>query len=513
MNVANLLGLASEALPTPGAPPPAEMAAAARPFPALLADALDEGGEIGTLAVAGLLAGEPFTAAAAAPLANPAASAPATSSPVAPEKPLVDTADPDADDRQTLSALAALPGPFFTLSPLPPPLADAPLDLPQAGLSAWPVPSLGPVAPGAALAGETLPGGPQPGPANKPAALALASTGAAVAAAEVGLGQEPAEVPVVLRPLADAPPLLTVPVDARAATSAAAASAAVGAAATGLPAHALPAGTPMATPTPKRADAAAAPTGLAKEPSTATSAQSAPVPAAAVRPAPATAAPAAAAAPAVGGELPAVAGSAAAAALDEPAPEAQRSDPAPLRQAATDARTLSALADARAGASAGLEAAEAMTPAPEAPALPIQDLPERALRIASELRADGAKHYRAELQLDPPGLGRVRIEIEMSVQETGDAERSLTRITVETAAAHEQLQAELPRLRALLADQGLGEAQVELQLRQDQGNGQGTEEQQSQRSLRQAGEADERERSGRRLEWRSTHDGLIDLRA
>lgn len=186
-----------------------------------------------------------------------------------------------------------------------------------------------------------------------------------------------------------------------------------------------------------------------------------------------------------------------------PAPMAD-TQPAPAREPQATTVGLAGPAKGMAPGQSEVASGPART---EGATLPLRELPERTLRVLSELRADGETRYRAELQLDPPALGRVRLEVELD----GDGRRSLTRFTVETHAAREQLQAELPRLRALLAEQGLGDAQVELQLRQGGHQGQPEGDGQS-RSWREGLRA-EREAPVVTSTWRSGHDGLIDLRA
>ena len=133
------------------------------------------------------------------------------------------------------------------------------------------------------------------------------------------------------------------------------------------------------------------------------------------------------------------------------------------------------------------------------------ELPERSVSLLRELRQNGEDNYRATLRLDPPALGKLRIEVQM------DGDRSWTRLTVESHAAREQLQSELPRIRALMEQQGLGEARVEVQLRQGggqhaQGDGQGP------RYGAPAAETESGLEAARTTVW-AAHDGLIDLRA
>ncbi|MCP5113654.1 MAG: hypothetical protein GY953_22705, partial [bacterium] len=89
----------------------------------------------------------------------------------------------------------------------------------------------------------------------------------------------------------------------------------------------------------------------------------------------------------------------------------------------------------------------------------LQELPKQTLRIVQEMKSSGQSSYRAEIRLDPPELGRIRIELNV------EGERAWARLVVESAAAREQIQSELPRIRELLESQGLEEARVEVQLR------------------------------------------------
>jgi flagellar hook-length control protein FliK len=343
------------------------------------------------------------------------------------------------------------------------------------------------------------------------ATLATDATAAPTGQAAAAGSREPLAIGLPpLRPLADAPAAIARPAMPAALTATGAAatlmreSASLARPAAASPPLAAPPAAPGRRPGAERAATAAGAEAAsgARARSGAAVAPVAPIPLAAAAEAGLAAAPqpaAAAGASSTGGDDGA------------PAPEAPPGERAAMPERLLTPRGASGMAAGPGGEAAPLEAAAAMEPTPGEATLRIADLPERALRLAGELRADGSKQYRAELQLDPPGLGRLRIEIEMSVPESGEGERSLTRITVETAAAHEQLQAELPRLRALLGEQGLGEAQVELQWRQERGEN--ASERQHRQSPAAGGERDEREAGSRPFAWQSVHDGLIDLRA
>lgn len=153
--------------------------------------------------------------------------------------------------------------------------------------------------------------------------------------------------------------------------------------------------------------------------------------------------------------------------------------------------------------------AEAVQSSPTAiPAKPLSSemLPERTLKIVQEVRASGQNAYRAEIRLDPPELGRLDIELNV------EGKRIWARLTVENAAAREQVQTEIPRIRELLESQGLGEAQVEVQLRQgNQQEGDGRETGDGHGSS--VAKAEDSEHVDSRILSRSSHDGLIDLRA
>jgi len=115
-----------------------------------------------------------------------------------------------------------------------------------------------------------------------------------------------------------------------------------------------------------------------------------------------------------------------------------------------------------AGARPAHEAAPATAArmAPQTRPLAAAELPERALLIAEELRGDGESVWRATLELDPPELGRLRVEMRL---EDG---RVFTRFTVESAAAHERVSAQADRLRDALAGQGMEDGGVEVLLDQ-----------------------------------------------
>jgi flagellar hook-length control protein FliK len=147
--------------------------------------------------------------------------------------------------------------------------------------------------------------------------------------------------------------------------------------------------------------------------------------------------------------------------------------------------------------------ASAATPLPAS--LRPAELPERSVHLLRELRQNGEDSYRATLRLDPPALGKLRIELRV------DGDRSWTRLTVESHAAREHLQGELPRIRALMEQQGLGEARVEVQLRQ----GDGQHPQSDGQGPRSGGSAQGAEPASEEpgsSAW-IRHDGLIDLRA
>lgn len=69
----------------------------------------------------------------------------------------------------------------------------------------------------------------------------------------------------------------------------------------------------------------------------------------------------------------------------------------------------------------------------------------------------------ARIRLDPPGLGP--LDIKIAVQD----ERTTIQVTAQQSAAREAVEAELPRLRQVLAEQGQGEVDVDVSERQDQG--------------------------------------------
>lgn len=134
------------------------------------------------------------------------------------------------------------------------------------------------------------------------------------------------------------------------------------------------------------------------------------------------------------------------------------------------------------------------------------ELPDRMLRIVEQLRAGGESLHRAEIRLDPPELGRIRIELNV------EGERAWARLVVENHAARDQVQAELPRIRQLLESQGLEGARVEVQLRQGgaERHGRGGEG-----SFDGGTEefATGDEENGVSVIRATAHDGLIDLRA
>jgi len=411
------------------------------------------------------------------------------------------------------------PSPQFTLIPLPDPLSDAPLVQPALQGPPLVQPSLNPAGGTVLLAGVARPDSAASAPANTEAALTrLGAQPAALGAATAASGS---------------------PAPAPAASTASTAVPAEQPESLPLTAAPAPAATPNAAPAPRsgeaRLDAVAVPTATEGQAAASAAAlardDSAPRRLSrqlAGRPSASTErgalrGDARTAATGTGGAtLPGVAITASEGALPaaqtpgeaqaEPVPAAS-GDRAP-RPAATSAPTLAretpspalALAGEPPASAASQELAAAPEMAESTP-LPVRELPERTLRALSELRADGETHYRAEFELDPPALGRVRLEVELD----GEGRRSLTRFTVESHAAHEQLQAELPRLRALLAEQGLGDAQVELQLKQGGSQGQPQGEGRS-RSWREGLRA-EREAPAITSTWRSGHDGLIDLRA
>ncbi|MBN2169899.1 MAG: flagellar hook-length control protein FliK [Candidatus Krumholzibacteriota bacterium] len=118
-----------------------------------------------------------------------------------------------------------------------------------------------------------------------------------------------------------------------------------------------------------------------------------------------------------------------------------------------------------AGGAAAVRAAETAAPAEPRTvevvrSLAPERLPERALLIARDLREDGETVWRATLDLDPPELGRLRVEMRL---EDG---RVWTRFTVENAAAQERIATQADRLRDALASQGLDDGGVEVMLDQ-----------------------------------------------
>jgi hypothetical protein len=136
---------------------------------------------------------------------------------------------------------------------------------------------------------------------------------------------------------------------------------------------------------------------------------------------------------------------------------------------------------------------------------PITELPRQTLRIIQEMKSNGQNNFRAEIRLDPPELGRIRIELNV------EGERTWARMVVESAAAKEQIQSELPRIKELLETQGLEEARVEVQLRKEDAR----EQQAGREGGRETGENEmngEEDQGAVRIR-RSEHDGLIDLRA
>ncbi len=137
---------------------------------------------------------------------------------------------------------------------------------------------------------------------------------------------------------------------------------------------------------------------------------------------------------------------------------------------------------------------------------PPAELPRQTLRIIQEMKSSGQNSYRAEIRLDPPELGRIRIELNM------EGERTWARLVVENAAAREQVQSELPRIKELLESQGLGEARVEVQLRKENAS----EQQSGRDGGREMNENDltvDDDLDSAGIIRRSEHDGLIDLRA
>ncbi len=534
MNLMSLLGLGSEGHAAAGEPSKSAMGGTGERFQALLVGALGEAGEpVGADApVAAALPGEATGAVEGEPL-------PETAREDAVDE-LMTTAlelgalpDPPAEEQRPPIAWAALAGTLVAAAPQPASVASA-LGMPGAPGASALTQAMAPAelaltereAPGMYSLGASLPGDAAPSAADLP--FLGNPTAAENPAAPSVAAMAPSTVPALAAAAAQEPTGGPGPAEQLAAeTAAPEAGALAGAAVAGATAAAAqgapPAGSPRAAakseeggkdmpaaPLPARESAGR---GIAQAAGLTESAR--PVPAA---PRPASPAPGGAAAaapvaePTAGGadsapaSLPAVPVVASAPAGDESwsAAEPTGDEPAQPREAIGMLQPKAAAGRLQA---ASLEGGAA---APE-PSLRSAEVPERALRILRELRADGAQQYRAELRLDPPGLGRVRIDFELIVKGEGDAQHALTRITVETAAAHEQLQAELPRIRALLAEQGLGGAEVELHLRQ--GQGQGAHEQQAQRSPWQRAEKGEHELGSRQLGWRSTHDGLIDLRA
>ncbi len=135
-----------------------------------------------------------------------------------------------------------------------------------------------------------------------------------------------------------------------------------------------------------------------------------------------------------------------------------------------------------------------------------RELPKQTLRIVQEMKSSGQSSYRAEIRLDPPELGRIRIELNV------EGERAWARLVVESAAAREQVQSELPRIRELLESQGLEEARVEVQLRKDDAREQQAGRDGGRDAEGEHGIGDGDPEAGSRIRL-SEHDGLIDLRA
>ncbi|MBM4117013.1 hypothetical protein FJ251_04605 [bacterium] len=419
------------------------------------------------------------------------------------------------------TATSAPLSPQFTLTPLPDPLSESPLTLPTLqgpplgpSLSApSALPSLGPAGDAALLASAAKPGSPasegarveatlaQPG--EQPAAVGTAPGASAdMARATDGSGAPPASLPELPAGASKARAVAAAVQPDR--LQAQRAGQAQPGAATATPATAGSEAANLAAPTRNDAALRRSVRQTAGRTSVAAPRGDARAKAAPTGPALPGVALTASESPQTSAQSPGEAQpEPARAAGDGAARPAPTTAPSAAREAQTPAMALAGEAPVSAS-SEGLDAAPA--PAESAP-LPVRELPERTLRVLSELRGDGETHYRAELQLDPPALGPLRLEVELD----GEGRRSLTRFTVETPAAHEQLQAELPRLRALLAEQGLGDARVELQLRQGGHQGQPRGEGQS-RSWREGLRA-EREASASTSTWRSGHDGLIDLRA
>ena len=525
MNLMSLLGLRSEGPLTAAGPSSAAMGRTGERFQVLLAGALGEAGEPGSLpegAPAALSLPGEATAGLEGESLPEAAGEDAADELMETTVELETMPDPLAEEQRAPVAWAALAGAL--VAPAPQPLAvlitagmpaapDASAlaeAMAPAGLAATESKAPGLSSLSATAPGEALPGTVNPTFAGNHAEVAAAAIAPSISPPLVaGAVQKPTggQRPALQLAAQTADPAGGTPINA-------AAAGAAGTALTGAP----PAGrwrvaaaseeggldTP-AVPGPQGERAGGGAAGAARPTASAATPTTSPTLAAASAAAPVPEA-------AAGGEDSAEAGVPAASTVaSEPAGHESWTEAKPTADEPAPSPAPTGMEPPKAAASRPQASSQKGGAPVPAPSLRIDEVPEHALRIMRDLRSDGAQQYRAELRLDPPGLGRVRIDFELSVKGEGDAQHALTRITVETAAAHEQLQAELPRIRALLAEQGLGGAEVELHLRQ--GHGQDAQEQQAQHSPWQRGETGARELGGRQLEWRSTHDGLIDLRA
>ncbi len=140
--------------------------------------------------------------------------------------------------------------------------------------------------------------------------------------------------------------------------------------------------------------------------------------------------------------------------------------------------------------------------------LPVERLAEQTIRFAEGMRRDGSSFYRASLRLSPPELGRLQIEMRL------EGDQVWTRFVVESAAARDQIELELSRLKAALSERGLGDARVEVQIGQSGAQDRGGDFE-SPEDADWAERGERAEESGELLRFSRTglHDGLIDLRA
>jgi flagellar hook-length control protein FliK len=139
----------------------------------------------------------------------------------------------------------------------------------------------------------------------------------------------------------------------------------------------------------------------------------------------------------------------------------------------------------------------------------IERLPEQTLRFVEGMRRDGSRFYQAKLRLNPPELGHMKVELRM------ENEQLQARFIVEHQAARDQVQAELPRLRAALFQQDLSDARIDVQIDQGEAQaGHGKEGAGDEEGARDTLEAWSEEQAEETITVRtSLHEGLIDIRA